>query len=229
MVFAIGHSSRDTFETLYDRGVHIEAKPFSIGFRIEHPQSWIDQALFGPCAGHPDLGAAAYTLSHHCSNGRTVYSFCMCPGGTVVAATSEPGRVVTNGMSQYSRNERNANSGFVVGISPEDYPSDHPLAGIELQRELESRGLCGRRRRLFRAGPAGRRLPGGPRLDRAGRGRAQLQAGRAADRPGAADARLCDRRHARGPAGLRPQDPPLRRRPGGADRASRPAARRRSA
>ena len=138
VVFAIGHSSRDTFQTLYERGVHIEAKPFSIGFRIEHPQSWIDRAMFGPCAGHPDLGAAAYTLSHHCSNGRTVYSFCMCPGGTVVAATSEPGRVVTNGMSQYSRNERNANSGFVVGISPEDYGSDHPLAGIELQRELET-------------------------------------------------------------------------------------------
>ena len=142
VVFAIGHSSRDTFETLYDRGVHIEAKPFSIGFRIEHPQSWIDRALFGPCAGHPDLGAAAYSLSHHCSNGRTVYSFCMCPGGTVVAATSEPGRVVTNGMSQYSRNERNANSGFVVGISPEDYPSDHPLAGIELQRDLETRAYA---------------------------------------------------------------------------------------
>jgi uncharacterized FAD-dependent dehydrogenase len=99
VVFAIGHSSRDTFQTLYERGVHIEAKPFSIGFRIEHPQSWIDKAMFGPCAGHPDLGAAAYTLSHHCSNGRTVYSFCMCPGGTVVAATSEPDRVVTNGMS----------------------------------------------------------------------------------------------------------------------------------
>jgi len=142
VVFAIGHSSRDTFQTLYERGVHIEAKPFSIGFRIEHPQSWIDRAMFGPCAGHPDLGAAAYTLSHHCSNGRTVYSFCMCPGGTVVAATSEPGRVVTNGMSQYSRNERNANSGFVVGISPQDYGSDHPLAGIELQRDLETRAYA---------------------------------------------------------------------------------------
>ncbi|WP_430424427.1 NAD(P)/FAD-dependent oxidoreductase [Phenylobacterium sp.] len=138
VVFAVGHSSRDTFQALYDRGVHVEAKPFSIGFRIEHPQSWIDKALFGPCAGHPDLGAAAYSLSHHCANGRTVYSFCMCPGGTVVAAASEPGRVVTNGMSQYSRNERNANSGFVVGITPADYPGDHPLAGIELQRELES-------------------------------------------------------------------------------------------
>ena len=138
VVFAVGHSARDTFATLHERGVHFEAKPFSIGFRIEHPQSWIDRALFGHCAGHPDLGAAAYSLSHHAANGRTVYSFCMCPGGTVVAATSEPHRVVTNGMSQYSRNERNANSGFVVGISPADYPSEHPLAGIELQRRLES-------------------------------------------------------------------------------------------
>jgi hypothetical protein len=141
VVLAVGHSARDTFQMLDDRGVHIEAKPFSIGFRIEHPQSWIDRALFGPCAGHPDLGAAAYSLSHHCANGRTAYSFCMCPGGTVVAATSEPGRVVTNGMSQYSRNERNANSGFVVGISPADFPSDHPLAGVALQRELESRAF----------------------------------------------------------------------------------------
>ncbi|MDO8411093.1 MAG: NAD(P)/FAD-dependent oxidoreductase [Phenylobacterium sp.] len=141
VVLAIGHSSRDTFQALYDRGVHIEAKPFSIGFRIEHPQSWIDQAMFGPCAGHPDLGAAAYSLSHPCANGRTAYSFCMCPGGTVVAAASEPGRLVTNGMSQYSRNERNANAGFVVGVSPADYPNDHPLAGIELQRELEGRAF----------------------------------------------------------------------------------------
>ena len=137
VVMALGHSARDTFQTLYDRGVHIEAKPFSIGVRIEHPQSWMDKARFGTCAGHPDLGAADYSLSHHCKNGRTVYSFCMCPGGTVVAATSEPGRVVTNGMSQYSRNERNANSGFVVGIDPErDYPG-HPLAGIEFQRKWE--------------------------------------------------------------------------------------------
>lgn len=138
VVLAVGHSARDTFQTLYDRGVHIEAKPFSIGVRIEHPQSWMDKARFGACAGHPDLGAADYSLSHHCANGRTVYSFCMCPGGTVVAATSEPNRVVTNGMSQYSRNERNANSGFVVGIDPErDYPG-HPLAGIEFQRKWES-------------------------------------------------------------------------------------------
>ena len=139
VVFAVGHSARDTFEMLHARGVHVEAKPFSIGVRIEHPQSWIDEARFGPCAGHPDLGAAAYSLSHHCKNGRTVYSFCMCPGGTVVAATSEEGRVATNGMSQYSRNERNANSGIVIGIDPErDYPG-HPLAGIELQRHWESR------------------------------------------------------------------------------------------
>ncbi|PTS88333.1 MULTISPECIES: NAD(P)/FAD-dependent oxidoreductase [unclassified Caulobacter] len=138
VVLAVGHSARDTFEMLYDKGVEIEAKPFSIGVRIEHPQSWMDKARFGDCAGHPDLGAADYSLSHHCSNGRTVYSFCMCPGGTVVAATSEPGRVVTNGMSQYSRNERNANSGFVVGIDPErDYPG-HPLAGVEFQRKWES-------------------------------------------------------------------------------------------
>jgi uncharacterized FAD-dependent dehydrogenase len=139
VVFAVGHSARDTFETLHAKGVYVEAKPFSIGVRIEHPQSWIDEARFGPCAGHPDLGAAAYSLSHHCKNGRTVYSFCMCPGGTVVAATSEEGRVATNGMSQYSRNERNANSGIVIGIDPErDYPG-HPLAGIELQRHWESR------------------------------------------------------------------------------------------
>jgi uncharacterized protein len=120
----------------------MEAKPFSIGVRIEHPQSWIDRARFGPCAGHPDLGAAAYTLSHHCANGRTVYSFCMCPGGRVVAATSEPGRVVTNGMSQYSRAEFNANSGLVVGIDPHrDYPGG-PLAGIALQRDLEARAFA---------------------------------------------------------------------------------------
>ena len=138
VVLAIGHSARDTFHMLHDRGVFIEAKPFSIGVRIEHPQSVIDEARYGPFAGHPILGAADYKLVHHAKNGRDVYSFCMCPGGTVVAATSEEGRVVTNGMSQYSRAERNANSGLVVGISPEvDYPG-HPLAGIELQRQLET-------------------------------------------------------------------------------------------
>ena len=161
VVLAPGHSARDTFAMLYQRGVWVEAKPFSIGFRIEHPQSLIDRARWGRHAGHPLLGAADYKLVHHAANGRAVYSFCMCPGGTVVAATSEPGRVVTNGMSQYSRNERNANAGMVVGITPEDYPSDsasfaatlgeafadptppadrahHPLAGIVLQRQLES-------------------------------------------------------------------------------------------
>ena len=141
VVLAVGHSARDTFEMLHRRGLHMEAKPFSIGVRIEHPQSWIDRARFGACAGHPDLGAAAYSLSHHCSNGRTVYSFCMCPGGRVVAAASEPRRVVTNGMSQYSRQEFNANSGLVVGIDPaRDYPG-HPLAGVALQRDLEERAF----------------------------------------------------------------------------------------
>ncbi|HCY62694.1 MAG TPA: hypothetical protein DHV59_07675 [Oxalobacteraceae bacterium] len=140
VVLAIGHSARDTFQMLYDSGVYMEAKPFSLGFRIEHPQSIIDRARFGPAAGHPLLGAADYKLVHHCANGRSVYSFCMCPGGTVVAATSEPNRVVTNGMSQYSRNERNANSGIVVGITPADFPG-HPLAGIEFQRRWESRAF----------------------------------------------------------------------------------------
>ena len=160
VVMALGHSARDTFTMLYSRGVQMEAKPFSVGFRIEHPQSLIDRARWGRHAGHPLLGAADYKLVHHAQNGRAVYSFCMCPGGTVVAATSEPGRVVTNGMSQYSRAERNANAGMVVGITPEDYPTDpaafadalgatfgaealaagvaHPLSGIVLQRQLEA-------------------------------------------------------------------------------------------
>ncbi len=140
VVLAIGHSARDTFEKLHQRGVYIEAKPFSIGLRIEHPQSLIDSCRFGKHAGNPQLGAADYKLVHHCSNGRSVYSFCMCPGGTVVAAASEPGRVVTNGMSQYSRNERNANSGIVVGITPADYP-EGPLAGIAFQRHWEERAF----------------------------------------------------------------------------------------
>ncbi|MEG2863363.1 MAG: FAD-dependent oxidoreductase [Comamonas sp.] len=161
-VMALGHSARDTFAMFYERGVAMEAKPFSVGFRIEHPQSVIDRARWGKDAGHPLLGAADYKLVHHASNGRAVYSFCMCPGGTVVAATSEPERVVTNGMSQYSRAERNANAGMVCAISPEDYPRDaesfawafdgktygvenlapgtfHPLSGIVLQRQLESK------------------------------------------------------------------------------------------
>lgn len=141
VVLAVGHSARDVFQMLYDRGVAIEAKPFSIGFRIEHPQSLIDKAKFG--AGNTQLGAAEYRLVHHAGNGRSVYSFCMCPGGTVVAATSEEGRVVTNGMSQYSRNERNANAGIVVGITPEDYAAhgEGALAGIALQRHWESQAF----------------------------------------------------------------------------------------
>jgi uncharacterized protein len=151
VVLAVGHSARDTFEMLHNRGVYVEAKPFSVGFRIEHPQSLIDRARFGEFAGNELLGAADYKLVHHATNGRSVYSFCMCPGGTVVAATSEEGRVVTNGMSQYSRNERNANAGIVVGINPVDYDFDvfgkplakesergHPLAGIRFQRAIES-------------------------------------------------------------------------------------------
>ncbi|MBA4758975.1 NAD(P)/FAD-dependent oxidoreductase [Sphingosinicella sp.] len=138
VVLAVGHSARSTFEMLHRRGVHIEAKPFSIGVRIEHPQAWIDEARYGKFARHPILGTAAYSLAHHCANERTVYSFCMCPGGRVVAATSEEGRVVTNGMSQYSRAEFNANSGLVVAIDPaRDYP-DGPLAGIDFQRRWES-------------------------------------------------------------------------------------------
>ena len=138
VVLAVGHSARDTFEMLHQRGVYIEPKPFSIGFRIEHPQSLIDGVRWGRFAGHKLLGAADYKLVHHCSNGRSVYSFCMCPGGTVVAATSEAGRVVTNGMSQYSRNERNANAGIVVGVTPEvDFPGG-VLAGIDFQRRWES-------------------------------------------------------------------------------------------
>ncbi len=148
VVLALGHSARDTFAMLHQRGVYLEAKPFSVGFRIEHPQGVIDRARFGPNAGNPILGAADYKLVHHASNGRAVYSFCMCPGGTVVAATSEPNRVVTNGMSQYSRNERNANAGIVVGINPQDYRQDgqtegpvNPLDGVAFQRIWESRAF----------------------------------------------------------------------------------------
>jgi uncharacterized FAD-dependent dehydrogenase len=141
VVLAVGHSARDTFRMLLKRGVYVETKPISVGFRIEHPQSQIDRARFGAQAGDKTLGAADYKLVHHCSNGRTAYSFCMCPGGTVVAAASEPGGVVTNGMSQYSRNERNANAAIVVELDPhKDYPGD-VLAGMELQRRLEQRAF----------------------------------------------------------------------------------------
>jgi hypothetical protein len=140
VILAVGHSARDTFQILYESGVYMEAKPFSIGFRIEHPQSLIDKARLGPHAGNPLIGAADYRLVHHAKNGRSVYTFCMCPGGSVVAASSELNCVVTNGMSQYSRNERNANAGIVVGINPKDYPGN-PLAGIYFQRQLESRAF----------------------------------------------------------------------------------------
>lgn len=158
VVLALGHSARDTFALLHERGVFMEAKPFSVGFRIEHPQSLIDRARFGPNAGHPILGAADYKLVHHARNGRSVYSFCMCPGGTVVAATSEPERVVTNGMSQYSRNERNANAGIVVGINPQDYRQRSgegpvsPLDGMAFQRQWESRA--------YELGGGGYKAPG---------------------------------------------------------------------
>ena len=152
VIMAVGHSARDTFEVLHNRGVHVEAKPFAIGVRIEHPQSWVDKARYGASAGNKILGPAAYSLAHQCSNGRSVYSFCMCPGGRVVAATSEEGRVVTNGMSQYSRAEFNANSGLVVDISPErDFPG-HPLAGVALQRRLEELA--------FKAGGSNYKAPG---------------------------------------------------------------------
>jgi uncharacterized protein len=143
VIIALGHSARDTFKALHEAGVYIEPKPFSVGFRIEHPQSLIDRARLGPHAGNPLIGAADYKLVHHAKNGRAVYSFCMCPGGTVVAATSEEGRVVTNGMSQYSRNERNANAGIVVNVDPEDYggSAKNPLAGIDFQRALESKAF----------------------------------------------------------------------------------------
>lgn len=140
VILAVGHSARDTFEMLHRQGVYIEPKPFSVGFRIEHPQPLIDECRFGQQKGHPILGAADYKLVHHCNNGRSVYSFCMCPGGQVVAATSEKGRVVTNGMSQYERSGKNANSGIVVGITPEDYPGN-PLAGIDFQRQWEDRAF----------------------------------------------------------------------------------------
>ncbi len=209
LVLALGHSSRDTFEMLHERGVFLEAKPFSIGFRIEHPQGVIDRARWGRHAGHPLLGAADYRLVHHAGNGRSVYSFCMCPGGTVVAATSEPQRVVTNGMSQYSRNERNANAGMVVGIDPRDYPGG-PLAGVALQRQLESNAYV--------LGGGTYEAPGqlvgdflaGTAVHAAGECRALLQAGREAGRPARRLARLCHRSLARSPAGVRAQDQGLR-------------------
>ncbi|MEI6828334.1 MAG: FAD-dependent oxidoreductase [Synechococcaceae cyanobacterium ELA445] len=147
VVLAVGHSARDTFQTLWEQGVAMEAKPFAVGLRVEHPQSLVDRARWGACAGHPLLGAAEYKLVHHASNGRSAYSFCMCPGGLVVGATSEEGKVVTNGMSQHSRNERNANSAIVVGIDPADVApygreAGDPLAGMAFQRHWEAKAFA---------------------------------------------------------------------------------------
>ena len=218
LVLAVGHSARDTFEMIHKRGIYIEAKPFSIGLRIEHPQSLIDAARYGKNAGNPLLGAADYKLVHHASNGRSVYSFCMCPGGTVVAATSEPGRVVTNGMSQYSRNERNANSGIVVGITPEqDYPGD-VLAGVEFQRRWESRA--------FELGGGNYQAPGqlvGDFL--AGRPSTKFGEVQPSYTPGVhltdlvhRAAGLCDHRDTRGVARVRQTDQGIRHGGCGADR-----------
>jgi hypothetical protein len=229
-VMALGHSARDTFAMLHARGVAMEAKPFSIGFRIEHPQSVIDRARWGQDAGHPLLGAADYKLVHHAGNGRTVYSFCMCPGGTVVAATSEPGRVVTNGMSQYSRAERNANAGMVVGVEPADYPRARRVrgpAGRHPWRGGAARGpdapspasCCSASSNRAPSSWAAAtttprrsawRLPGAPRIHGAGHRAAVLPARRDPGQHGRGPARLRHRRHARGPARLRPQDPRLR-------------------
>ena len=225
VVLAPGHSARDTFAMLYERGVFMEAKPFSVGFRVEHPQGVIDRARYGASAGHPILGAADYKLVHHAKNGRSVYSFCMCPGGTVVAATSETGRVVTNGMSQYSRAERNANAGIVVGIAPADYARSghvddrhrravHPLDGIEFQRQWESRAfelgggdycapgqLVGDFLKKQRSSVLGEVLPSytpGVRLTDLGRARPAEPAG------------VCARCDPRGDPGVRPPDQGLR-------------------
>ena len=221
VVLAPGHSARDTFAMLYERGVFMEAKPFSVGFRVEHPQGVIDRARYGASAGHPILGAADYKLVHHAKNGRSVYSFCMCPGGTVVAATSETGRVVTNGMSQYSRAERNANAGIVVGIAPADYAQ----AGHVDDRHRSRRASARRHRvpaamgvtrvrtrwgRLLRAGAARGRFPEGAAVERAGRGAAVLHTRCAADRSwrarSAEPARVCARCDPRGDPGVRPPD-----------------------
>jgi hypothetical protein len=220
VVMALGHSARDTFAMLYERGVAMEAKPFSVGFRIEHPQGVIDRARWGRHAGHPLLGAADYKLVHHASNGRAVYSFCMCPGGTVVAATSEPGRVVTNGMSQYSRNERNANAGMVVGIDPRDYPHDParsrptwapptvsrrwapgsstrcPASCCSASSNRNAYVLGGAR--LQRAGPAGGRLHRGQAVHPAGRAWSPRTSPACAWATCTPPARLRHRGHARG-------------------------------
>jgi glycine/D-amino acid oxidase-like deaminating enzyme len=209
VVMALGHSARDTFEMLHARGVFFEPKPFSIGVRIEHPQSIIDCARFGAKnAGHPILGAADYKLAHHAANGRSVYSFCMCPGGTVVAAASEQGRLVTNGMSQYSRKERNANAGIVVGVTPEDFPGDfrtNPLAGIAFQRHWEEQAfIAGGSNWLAPLSSSATSSPIAPHSAR--RRRPVLQARRHADRPQSLPARIRNDGDARSARSLRPPD-----------------------
>lgn len=141
VILAIGHSARDTFEKIFDRDIEMIAKPFAVGARIEHPQTLINQGQYKAFANHPRLGAAEYRLTHQASNGRGVYTFCMCPGGYVVPSSSEPNRVVTNGMSEHARAEPNANSAVLVQVRLEDFASDHPLAGIHFQRELEAKAF----------------------------------------------------------------------------------------
>lgn len=141
VILAIGHSARPTFEALHAQGVSMEAKALSIGVRVEHPQSVIDKTQYGKWAGDARLGTAPYKFAHHGRDGRTAYSFCMCPGGLVVAAASEPGGLVTNGMSSYARAESNANAGFMVDVQPADYGGSGPLAGIAFQRHWEQRGF----------------------------------------------------------------------------------------
>ena len=148
---AVGHSARDTFASLCALGLPMEAKPFAVGARIEHPQELIDRAQYGKFAGHPALGAADYRLAVHLESGRGVYTFCMCPGGTVVAAASEEGRLVTNGMSAFARDGANANSALLVGVGPADFGGCGPLAGVEFQRGLEEQA--------FRLGGGGYRAP----------------------------------------------------------------------
>ncbi len=223
VVLALGHSARDTFEMLHERGVAIEAKPFSLGFRIEHPQGLIDKARFGRSI--PQLGAADYKLVHHAKNGRSVYSFCMCPGGTVVAAASEPGRVVTNGMSQYSRNERNANAGIVVSITPERGLSRPSFGGYCLATAVGKRGLCGRRRHLSRTRATGGRLYRGHAFHGLGEVIPSYRPGVTPTDLSACLPGLRHRSDPRGPARFRPPDQRFRPSRCGADRGWKPAHR----
>ena len=151
VLLCIGHSARDTVQTLFSQGLRMEQKPFAMGVRIEHPRILIDRSQYGAFAGHPALGAASYKLICHTPDGRGVYTFCMCPGGEVIAAASQPGGVVTNGMSLHARDGRNSNSALLVGVRPEDFGDDHPLAGFVLQRSIE--------KAAFRAGGGGFTAP----------------------------------------------------------------------